>query len=565
MSKLDNPSEPLFQGSIAHSKKSYDSVSVKNIDEESVVSSGSDSSTSTIDIHDSEYIIKHRLGDVSLPMITFCLCLSSFLAALDTSIVTTIFNEIGTEFKSSNLSVWIMTSYMLSTSALQPLYGKLSDIFGRKSTLVTILCFFLVGSWLCGLAGSMWQMSIARAVAGLGGGGIMTMASVVMHDLIPMRSRGKYQSYVNMAQTIGTTIGAPLGGIVNDYIGWRYCFYLNLPPCIFILYIYIYKLQNYNLAQGVKPTDDIKEKLHRIDFVGAGLLLSANLSFVTGASLGGNTHEWNDPLIVTLLSSAAFFFVSFGIFEFNWAKNPLISRTLIKNRNVVAVCLSNFFLCSSTMAFIYLVPQYFMGVLGYNPSAAGLWVLPRTAMVALGCWSAGRYLGVTGRYKNFLVSVLVLHVLAAFGTFSWTDSTSISFRLLCMNVEGFCFGVVLVATMVALVADISHIDMASATSMIFLCRSTGWLSGSTITAAILQASFKKNLTKTITGPQAAEIIEFVRTSITKIHILAPEIQLIVVSSLGQAIHSAFGYGVACSILCFVSTLFMRNCQLVGRK
>lgn len=80
--------------------------------------------------------------------------------------------------------------------------GKLSDIFGRKSTLVTILCFFLVGSWLCGLAGSMWQMSIARAVAGLGGGGIMTMASVVMHDLIPMRSRGKYQSYVNMAQTV---------------------------------------------------------------------------------------------------------------------------------------------------------------------------------------------------------------------------------------------------------------------------------------------------------------------------------------------------------------------------
>jgi hypothetical protein len=119
-------------------------------------------------------------------------------------------------------------------------------------------------------------------------------------------------------------------------------------------------LENYNLEIGARPMHNIKEKLEKIDFVGAALLLTANLSFVTGASLGGNTHEWSDPLIVTLLSSAASFFIFFGIYEFNWAKNPLLSRTLIKNRNVVAVCLTNFFLCSSTMTFIYLVPQYFM-------------------------------------------------------------------------------------------------------------------------------------------------------------------------------------------------------------
>jgi uncharacterized membrane protein len=133
-----------------------------------------------------------------------------------------------------------------------------------------------------------------------------------------------------------------------------------------------------------------------------------------------------------------------------------------------------------------------------------------------------------------------------------------------MNLEGFCFGVVLVATMVALVADIAHEDTASATSMIFLCRSTGWLFSSTITAAILQYFFKKNLSRSITGPEAAEIIDFVRTSITKVHTLAPEIQAIVISSLEQAIHTAYRYGVTCALLCFMCTICMRNCQLGGK-
>lgn len=184
-------------------------------------------------------------------------------------------------------------------------------------------------------------------------------------------------------------------------------------------------------------------------------------------------------------------------------------------------------------------------------------------MVTIGCLIAGRYLGITGRYKNFVVSVIALQVLAAFATYFWTESTPMWYRLTCMNVEGFCFGVVLVATMVALVADITHADTASATSMIFLCRSTGWLSGSTITAAILQSTFKRNLTRTITGPEATEIIEFVRTSITKIRILAPEVQALILASLGQAIRSAFGYGAVCAILCFLAAICMRNCQLGG--
>ncbi|KAI8380526.1 major facilitator superfamily domain-containing protein [Choanephora cucurbitarum] len=466
-----------------------------------------------------------HLGNISLTMVVWC----------------------------SNLSVWIMTSYMLSTSAVQPLYGKLSDIYGRKTTLVTIVCFFLLGSLLCGAAGSMVQLSIARAIAGLGGGGIMTMASVVIHDLVPMRQRGQYQAYVNMAQTIGTTVGAPLGGMINDTLGWRYCFYINIPFCLFILYCYVYRLENYNLDKKQAPAS-----LGQIDMVGALLLLMANVCFVTSTSLGGNTHAWSNPWIVLLLVSAALLFTGFGLYEFYGATSPLISRTLIKNRNVMAVCLNNFFLSQSTMTMSYLIPQYFMGVLGYNPSSAGLWVFPRSILVAFGCYYSGRRLGVTGYYKHFVQTVMSCHVLVALGIYMWQPGQPLWYYLLCMNGEGFIFGLTFVATMVALVADIQHHETASATSMIFLFRSTGWLSGSTISAALMQSSFKSILYQSIQGPEAADLIEFIRT-------LAPEMQVIVLGALQKSIHTALLFAVVTSVLSWTVTFGLRNCQLKNVK
>lgn len=235
--------------------------------------------------------------------------------------------------------------------------AKLSDVFGRKSILVLVVSFFFVGSWFCGAARTMIELSIARAVAGLGGGGLMCMASVVIHDLIPMRQRGQYQSYVNMTQMVGTAIGAPAGGWINDTLGWRYCFYINLPPCMAILYIYIKRLNNYNL----KKSNDQEEKWWtKLDFVGAFILLVANVSFVTGTSFGGNTRDWDDPMIVSVLVLAGLAFFAFFVYEFRWAKHPLLSPALVRDRNVIGSCASNYFLWGTTMAISYLMPQFFM-------------------------------------------------------------------------------------------------------------------------------------------------------------------------------------------------------------
>ncbi|KAI8082781.1 major facilitator superfamily domain-containing protein [Halteromyces radiatus] len=512
---------------------------------------------------DSQSDNEKNLGDVSLFLLTLCLCIGAFLAALDSSIVSTIFNIIGTEFQSSNLAVWVITSYLLSASAFQPMYSKISDIVGRKTTLVFILTFFLIGSVGCGAAQNMVQLGIFRAIAGLGGSGAMVMSSVVIHDLVEMKKRGQYQSYINMSQTVGAAVGAPLGGMINEMFGWRHCFYLNVPPCLFILYVYIYRLQNYNLSEHWST--NLASKCKRIDYFGALLLLIANTTFVIATSFGGNTLEWTNPLIIMLLVLSPIFFVLFAINEFYWASYPMISKELLKNRNVVAVCLNNFFLCNSTMTLIFLVPQFFMGVLGYPSSAAGLWTFSRTACVALGCWVAGKILAVKGRYYRYILFSMVIQLIATILTYSWTPSTPIWSMIFTMSFEGYAFGSVFVFTMVALVADIDHQETASATSMLFLCRSTGWLMGGSLSAAILQASLKENLIRSISGPQAKEIIEFVRTSISKIRLLSPSIQIIVIKSLQDAIHSSIYYAVITSVLCLVVSCFMKNCDLLHKQ
>ncbi|KAI9307370.1 major facilitator superfamily domain-containing protein, partial [Cunninghamella echinulata] len=195
--------------------------------------------------------IDKKLGNISLSLLTFC----------------------------SNLSVWVITSYLLSSSALQPMYAKLSDIFGRKTILVYILSFFLVGSFACGAANSMIVLGIARGISGLGGGGLFALSSILIHDLVPMQKRGQYQSYINMSQTLGTTIGAPLGGNNNNNNN-----------------------NNYNLTkENEHYGKTLKAKLKVIDYWGALLLFIANVSFVVAASSGGNTRPWSDPLIITLL------------------------------------------------------------------------------------------------------------------------------------------------------------------------------------------------------------------------------------------------------------------------
>ncbi|TKY87293.1 hypothetical protein EX895_003970 [Sporisorium graminicola] len=212
--------------------------------------------------------------------------IGSFLAALDGTIVATILSAVGSEFQVSKEVGWLGTSYLLTQTAFQPLYGRASDIFGRKPATLFASAIFLVGSLLCGLSQTFWQLCAARALAGIGGGGLTTMATLVTSDLVSLKQRGTWQGLGNLVYATGAALGGPLGGALADGgLGWRWAFLLQVPLCVVHFVVVSWKI---DIPAG--PGSMI-EKIKRIDALGSLSLVTSVTLILVGLSLGGNERE----------------------------------------------------------------------------------------------------------------------------------------------------------------------------------------------------------------------------------------------------------------------------------
>ncbi|KAF7729145.1 hypothetical protein EC973_004913 [Apophysomyces ossiformis] len=475
-----------------------------------------------------EDLVAKRLNGAS--MLTLCLGLyiGVSLAALDSSIVATIYAQIGTEFKKSNEIIWIATSYVLSYTALQP---------------------------LC-----LWSLVAARAIAGIGGGGINTVTSVIVSDLVPLRERGKFQGFGNIAYGLGSVIGAPLGGLITDTVGWRYCFYINLPLLLVTLYAAVCLLTNYNLEE--QPQETLREKLKKIDYLGALTIILGVISFLLATSLGGNLRPWSDPLVVTCLTVSGVLAVTFCIIEKNFAANPLMPWHIISSRSPLACSLTNFWamMCSTSM--VYIIPLYFQGLLGYSPTQGGLYYLPKVIAVSFGSVLSGLYMSRTGEYLTITIMATCGSFLSMIGFATWSTTTPFAFIIACLLLDGFSMGVILTTTLIAMLSCVGQQEMATITSMSYLFRSAGSVIGISSTSAIFQAVVKNVLTERITGPDAAKYIEIARKSMTEIRVLLPpEVLQIVLDTYQIALRYTFLSCVAIASLAVVSSLFIQRFEL----
>lgn len=210
-----------------------------------------------------------------------------FLSAADQTLVVSTYGTIGTELKALNSTSWIATAYFVTLSAFQPLYGKISDIFGRKPCLLFAYLVFGIGSTLCGFARTIEELIAARAVAGLGGAGMNTITSILMSDVVSLRERGAWQGYLNIIYAFGAGAGAPIGGLLADSIGWRWAFILQGPICLAAILAVA-------LVLHMPKTDHSHwvEKLWKIDFLGALVLLVAVTGVLVGLDHGSNV-SWN--------------------------------------------------------------------------------------------------------------------------------------------------------------------------------------------------------------------------------------------------------------------------------
>ncbi|KAG8955711.1 hypothetical protein FRC04_007702 [Tulasnella sp. 424] len=483
-----------------------------------------------------------------------------FLGALDTTIVATLLTSIGSHFNRANQSSYLGSSYLLSVCCFTPLYGRLSDIVGRKHAMLLALILFTTGTLLCGLAPSMNALIAARAIAGMGGGGVMTVSSITATDLIPLKKRGLYQGLANILFGFGAGLGGPLGGFINDHIGWRWAFLIQVPLLVASM-ILVSIFVNVHL-----PTQNqtAREKLARIDYFGSSTLVIGVGSLLLAITL--KTAEglsWENPWVWGLFALSAIFLPGFVYVEGWVAKEPIMPLRLLKQRTPFAVAVTNFLISIIAFSMLYNVPIYFTAVQLVSAENAGLHLLPNAFALASGSVFAGIWMRWTGKFFGFTLFSGILCVLSSVLIASWSPSSHPLHFWIDIVFSGFGGSAFITTTLIGLIASVGREDVAVATGISYLFRTTGQVIGVAGSGAMLQNLLARNLKQRITGPGADEIIHAIRHSTTIIPGLEPSIRQAAVESYALALRAVFYAQTATAALALIVSLIIEENPLPG--
>ncbi len=344
------------------------------------------------------------------------------LSALDQTIVSTAMPRIVAQLQGLNLYAWVTTAYMLSSTVMVPIYGKLNDIYGRKSVLITGVCIFLAGSMLCGLAGEfgrlpilgggMTQLVVFRGLQGLGGGALFTSAFAIIADLYPPRERAKFAGMFGGVFGLASIVGPVIGGFFTDLgpthlgglniAGWRWVFYVNLPISALALFMIISKMPRLLHRQPGK-----------IDFAGAALIVTTFVPLLLALSWGGRDYAWSSPVIVGLLGLSVVALVGF-VWTERVVSNPILSMSLFGNRTFSTANAANFVTSMAFMGSLTFLPLYMQLGQGLRATVSGLAMLPMMLGMIGSSALCGQFIARSGKYKPFMLGGSVLIALGLF-------------------------------------------------------------------------------------------------------------------------------------------------------
>ena len=476
--------------------------------------------------------------------------LGSFLAALDTTVIATLAGPISNSFNSLSLFSWLASAYFIANAALQPLSGKLTDIFSRRAGLVFSNILFAVGNLICGLATKEWVMILGRVIAGMGGGGLFAISTFIASDLIPLRRRGLWQGFGNICFGLGTGLGGVFGGWINDTIGWRWAFLIQV-PFVAISGLVVW----FTVKIPVKKTEEAAWK--RIDYLGSITLVSSLVILLLGLNSGGNLVTWTHPLVLTTLPLSVVIFVLFVYIE-NRAAEPIIPVKLLLNRTVASACLTNWFMTMCVFGILYYVPIY-LQVRGMSPTQTGVRLILYSIGVAIGSVGTGILMRWSGRYYALSVCLEATFVLslALMSTFNSTTPNWPPYLYLFLH--GLAYAGMLTVTLLALLSAVDHQYQAVITSASYAFRSTGSTIGIAIASSVFQNLLKEQLWNRFGEREnAGEIIQRVRDSLDEIKHLPPGWGDGVVEAYNDALRGVFLTVLGIGVLGAVVSLFMRE-------
>ncbi|CAH2353903.1 vacuolar basic amino acid transporter 1 [[Candida] railenensis] len=491
------------------------------------------------------------------------LFMAAYLAALDTTVVTTLLTEIASDLNAISSISWIATAYLLSCSAFQPLFGKLSDIFGRKALLLLCSFSFAIGCFICS-TDSLIMIIVGRFITGIGGGGLTSLGTITMSDIVPLRSRGLYQGLANVCFGLGAASGGVLGGFVADKFGWKNVFLLQVPLAVIVgVAIYL----NLNLPEGSPGLGaqgvDIKSKLKRVDFLGSSLLVSSLMGIMAAASFGGNEIAYSSATFVILCAVSFALLGGFVYVELYVSPEPVLPLELMADRTVLSSSLTNWFYTMGVFTYLFYIPIYYTSVMGFTATQNGLRLIPNFFGVSFGSVGAGIYMKTTGRYYKLAVLSGFVSLYGVFRIYTITPSISLLDQFTMTIPPGLGYSSILTITLLSLIAAVPAKYQASTTSIQYTFRATGSTLGVSIASAIFQSILKSTLTSRIyqivSDPnEAKEIISKALENAQYSHVAPKLVQQAIRDSYNDGCKGAFAFTAATVTIGFLCSLFMRE-------
>jgi EmrB/QacA subfamily drug resistance transporter len=474
--------------------------------------------------------------------VIFGLMLAILLAALDQTIVSVALPRMADELHGFELIAWVVSGYLVASTVVTPIYGKLGDLFGRRVMLGTAITLFLTASLACALAQTMPQLVAARVFQGLGGGGLISISQAIIADVVSLRERGRYQGYISGVFAVASVAGPVVGGLLTHYLSWRWCFWINLPLGAAALAASARALKQLRVPGIRRP----------IDYLGAVLLTLGLTTLLIGITRAGQGIAWNDGENFMLFATAVVLLAAFVFWE-GHAREPIVPLTLFKLPAVSLCCTVLFLAYFNLVGMAVLMPLRFQIVGGMSADIAAWRLVPLSLMIPLGAFIAGRLMMVTGRYRPVQISGSALVPLALLGL-ALVDVHWIIATGLIMAVAGLGVGLQFPTSLVAVQNAVPRQHLGIATAVTAFFRSMGGAIGISILTTVLLATLHASASNGHALPEGGAMLRGMMAS--ALQQLDPATQAAMLERATLAFRKLFLVGAAVAIIPLVASYFV---------